>query len=336
MTSLDVLRTDVEGCVPLFVIVGLPDPTAARVREWLVRASLPGRGPLLPARYLAPRFPANGSIYRQSAVEASVRDAGDFVLRQRRDAKDPTTLAPSRFFLLYVRSHDEEVMLSWFDFFALSVPLDDVAESNTNNGHWRHDFKSALERVQCVIQAVNKRGHGEQELAARLLLSAKPTALLLPPQNFRVSADRSLADELRARRAKHRVEALLGLDDDIKPQRFEKRQLPNCPQIPGGAKVAYHQDSRGLVFPPDPTGHGPARELSDNPAPSALERRHVLRQLFRFGVPVPKSGYHHDAQLEAGRSLGGIGFDCAKQGVIYPKSSHVNVYPNDYVNVPKG
>lgn len=335
MASLDVLRTDVEGSLPLFVIVGLPGRAATYVQEALTRASRPGRGPLLPARYLVRPFPANGPLYRHNSVEAALRDAGDFVIRQRRDAKDPATLAPSRFFLLYVRTSDDEGMLSLFDFFALPVPLDDEVIFRNDSDQWHHDPGGAFERTQRVIQEINKGGHGVRDLAARILLAAKPTALLLPPQNFRVETNRPLSDEMRQRRTERRVDALLGLDDRIRPFRFEKRQLPNCPQLRAGSKGAYHQDSRGVVFPLDPTGHGPAREIPETPTPTALDRGYILRQLFRFGVPVPRPGYHHDAQLEAGRSLRGIQFECAQQGVLNPTSTHVNVFPNDYVNVPK-
>lgn len=163
------------------------------------------------------------------------------MVRQRRNATNPASAAPSRFFLLYVRTPDDESMLSLFDFFALPVPLDEYIVLYNDSGQWHHHPATAFERAQRVVQAINNGGYGARELAARLLLEAKPTALLLPPQNFRMETGRPLGDEMRRLRTQGDVNALLSLDDSIKTLRFEKRQLPYCPQMRKGVKGAFHQ-----------------------------------------------------------------------------------------------
>jgi hypothetical protein len=167
---------------------------------------------------------------------------------------------------------------------------------------------------------------------ARVRAVRDAEALQMPPSNFHLARDRPIAGLFQAlRRGEQAWDAAI---KGLEAQEFDKERLPRLRR--GVTRRAY-QDARGLVFLRAAllAHHGPNREVfeeddltEENEEGFEETAAQHLRGAFRFGCPLD-SGFHHDVQLEGGRTLENILLECARKGPRRSKHTYVNVYPND-------
>lgn len=318
--ELRALRSRRGASVPLFVIAGLPKETAVPVQT-----ALQGAQDLKVARYVTVDFGGKGGpIYTTNKVHALIASTGAFALRTRRSTElNREQIAPSRLYLLYVPSPEAECLLQAFDFFCMPIPI----LSGSGEPDWRFDLKQSLVRIRRAVRRVAKDSDSTvRYLHRKVTQTKKETPLRLPPQNFALK-EGLLAQSFRvALRPGGNWRTL----KSIKATKFLKEDLPRA--LKGKKRAYLYQDERGIVFPPDPTRHGPARELPKQA--SFDDFRRVLNQLFRFGMPL-SDGYHHDAQYPGTRAFTDVEFWCSRNGSLRVSGPYANVYPNDFVRLPK-
>lgn len=108
---------------------------------------------------------------------------------------------------------------------------------------------------------------------------------------------------------------------------FGGRGCPNCPN----QSTEVPCDARGLCFVRGT--HGKARAPEELPSEKTL-----LDALYRFGYPLNDSA-HFDTQFPKGREIPEEMFECVLNGRVPAKNTgrrtYVNIYPDDFVRVPK-
>jgi hypothetical protein len=251
-----------------------------------------------------------------------LRAVSEYAVRQLK--AQMSAPAPAQILLAYVPASDDERLLAEFDFFVFPVRLTRLAEYDHYGRQYRHDRTTAEGYVVSSIQTALR---DFVEVKRRLSSISMREPLFLPPRNFKVSQTERMADIFKDMR-----QAARPWGSPVTEIRTEKVTHDDLPKhVLGGGHKEVFSDSRGLLFPHDPTDHGPARDLPS--ASSHEERKQFMRSSFRFGVPLI-NGYHHDAQF-ARRDLGGTTFECPVGGIMQLNSDYANVYPNDFVRPGK-
>lgn len=91
-----------------------------------------------------------------------------------------------------------------------------------------------------------------------------------------------------------------------------------------------YQDSRNLVFPVTKMNEGNLRYDDAKKHP-----RHFLKGLYRLGM-LWDAGFHFDVKHISKPTLSGFKFICSvNKKVDSSKATHVNIYLNDFVRVPR-
>lgn len=298
---------------PLILVVGLPPPISTTVLKTVETEYRPTPRVLVP-----PSSTADDHLYKPAYCESLIRAVSEYAERQRKASPSPPV--PEHVLLAYVPSPDDDTLLRHLEFFVFPVRLSRLAEYNEHGRQLRHDLKVAN---SYVLSSIESAVTVFAELKRRLSSVTYKEPLHLPPNNFWISQD--------TRMAHHFSELLRGHASWSDPfthlcsVNLRHEDLPY--NIPRGAQKTVFRDSRGLVFPPDRTNHGPSRELP--PGSGSLDRELLLKSAFRFGVRLT-DGYHHDVQL-VGKEMKGQVFNCAVEGKLTLNCSHANVYPDDFV-----
>lgn len=297
----------------MIVLAGLPKTTDQRVTKRLESLK-----DLKPARYISVPFPKDpgSGCYSEQSITTLLRASAHFTLRQRRHQGE---LAPSRFYLIYVKAHDEENLLRMFDFFAFPVGVEIEALNRS------HEMK-VFEQLEPIVRRLLHDHEEAGFLAQAICGQSDKTPLLLPAKNFIVDGEETaFGGYLMSLRRREREWSNV----NVRSVRYTHDQLPKAVKVK--QTRPFFCDGRALVFVPDPCPHPPAREFDLDATTDEL--RALLNSLYRFGMPI-KDGYHFDVQA-VGRKLNAVPFVCIKQGQILVSGTHANVYPNDYVRYEK-
>lgn len=111
----------------------------------------------------------------------------------------------------------------------------------------------------------------------------------MPPRNFRVSDLERLSERFRGM-----VRQTTSWADPLPDiRRVKATSVELSKHVRPGARKDVLTDARGLLFPSAHARHALARELDADSAPR--DKRHLMRSLFCFGVPL-NDGYLHDVQ----------------------------------------
>jgi len=306
------------NAVDLFLLAGLPNPLHRRIENFL--QTLAGAN----AKVIAHASPSyDGPLYKKNAVDLLFEAGARFAIRRLKNRSDDQSARPKRIALLYVPADDDHNLLSPFDFFVFPIPLRDLAKFDELGHQKRHHPQSCEDAMRHGIEIY--RQELVRLIQQRIESRKSSEALLLPPLNF----------HLEDQRAKHAFGELTrgsrawqnALPDGILPEPFDKDRLPGF--LRHQETQMIYKDSRGIVFPCARASqqHG-GTEFDHHANVDVL--RDVLQITYRFGAALP-SGFHHDAQLEDGRHLKDMQFDCSRNGRLSVTGSHANIYPNDYV-----
>lgn len=308
--------------VDLFLLAGLPTPMHLYGQDLL--KSLSGQY----TKVIAPQSPSfdGGPLFRQSTIDSLLRASAQFSIRRLKNRSDEQGVRPRRIALFYVPARDDGRLLDAFDFFVFPVPLRNLAEyddSGKQKRHLRNEVEAAI-RTAFELYRDELIGFVLPRIESRK--SSEP--LLLPPVNFHLRGGRlrEVFRELihRARRWEN------PLPEGISADSFDHERLPGF--LRHEERQSIFKDVRGIVFPCARSRelHGlPENVDAQSEIPELLQ---LLRSVYRFGAPVP-DGLHHDAQLEWGKPLERVSFECSRRGTVFVGGSHASVYPNDYVRV---
>jgi hypothetical protein len=296
---------------PLVILAGLPNPICVAVAAAIETRSR--------TRVIyQPSCNDGRHLYTEKTVRALVNAVSGFAVRHLKSEEIP--LIPEHILLAYVPADDQERLLAEFEFYVFPVPLSLLAEYDENGRQNRHNRTLAEKYIVSSLETALREF---TEIKSRLSSVSDKEPLFLPPQNFRVSGTEPIAYVFRSMMRQRTSWA--DLIDSV--QRVAVTSDDLCKHIRKGIKKTVLSDARDLLFPHDPSEHGPERELpqdcSDN------DRKHLMRTSFRFGVRL-RNGFHHDVQF-AGRNLNGQTFECTREGLLQLNCSHANIYPNDYV-----
>jgi hypothetical protein len=307
--------------VDLLLLAGLPHPLHTRIGQFL--KELAGAY----SKVLAvPSRSHDGNLYRQNTIELLLRAAADFSIRRLTNRGEEQLPQPRRIALFYVPSDDEQQLIEAFDFFVFPAPLRDLAFFDSAGHQRRHDRDAGEQAIKKAFDVYSNELIGNLQPRIEGRKSSEP--LLLPPLNFHLREGRlrQAFCEL-TRRARTWDSAM---PDGIVPEMLDHEQLPQFLR-PQERQLLY-SDIRSVVFPcARPTRfHGQLPEVSLDS--KLLILQNFLRSVYRFGTPLP-DGFHHDAQLQEGRSFDKMSFACSRNGPISVSADHVNLYPNDYVGV---
>ena len=300
---------------PLVVLAGLPNPISAAVASAIEIRSR--------TRVINQSSGNDGRhLYTEKTIRALINAVSGFAVRHLRSQTVPPT--PKHILLAYVPADDQERLLAEFEFFVFPVRLSLLANYDENGRQHRHNLKLAEEYVVSSLETAHREF---MEIKRRLSNISDTEPLLLPPKNFRISDTERMADAFRAmvrqstswNNPVNSIKRVTVTSDDL------------WKHVRSGVQKTVLSDTRGLLFPHDPSEHGRESELPSDC--SEDDRKQLMTSSFRFGVPL-RDGFHHDVQF-AGRDLNGQRFDCARQGLLELSCSHANVYPNDYVRPAK-
>jgi len=297
--------------LPLLVLAGLPNPACAGIAS-LVEQHF--RSKVI--RHASGNDDAR--LYTDATIGALMNAVSGFAVRQLRSEAHPPV--PKHILLAYVPSDDDEGLLDAFEFFVFPVRLVSLSRYDEHGRQLRHDLKVATDRV---VSSLEVALHEFSDVKRRLSSISDTEPLFLPPENFHVSATLRAAGVFRAMFRQN-----TSWNDPVSSIQRVTVKSEDLPKVVrGGGQKRILSDTRGLVFPHDPSEHGLPRELPAECSPT--DRKDIMRSYFRFGVPL-RNGFHHDVQFP-GRNLKGELFDCCRQGRIELSCSHANVYANDYV-----
>ena len=105
-------------------------------------------------------------------------------------------------------------------------------------------------------------------------------------------------------------------------------EIFNC--IKKNKEFLCYEDSRHLAFPVTKMNEG---NLKFNP--SRMTSKHFLNGIYRLGMSWD-AGFHFDVKHISKPTLNGYKFTCSINGEIEGTgATHVNIYLNDFVRVPK-
>jgi hypothetical protein len=307
--------------VDLLLLAGLPHPLHARIEEFLKQvAGAYSKVIAVPSRS------HDGNLYREHTVELLLRAAADFSIRRLTNRGESQLPQPRRIALFYVPSDDDQQILATFDFFVFPAPLRDLALFDSAGHQRRHDRVACEQAIRKAYDVYSNELIGALQPRIEGRKSSEP--LLLPPLNFHLRERRlrqAFCELTRRTRTWER-----SMPDEIVPEMFDREQLPQF--LRHQERRMLFRDTRNVIFPCARATefHGQLPEVTPDSELRVLQD--FLRSAYRFGTPLP-DGFHHDAQLEGGRSFEGMSFDCARNGSISVSADHANLYPNDYVGV---
>jgi hypothetical protein len=305
--------------VDLFLIAGLPNPLHASVERFVQDLAGPA------AKVIAsPSSSFDGYLYRKNTVQSLLTAGAQFAIRRLKNRSDDQTARPRRIALLYVPADDQETLIDAFDFFVFPIPLRDLAQYESTGRQRRHDRSVCEQAIRKAIGIFTAQLIGILQRKIESRKSHEP--LLLPPVNFHLSDDRlkrAFRELTRGVRAWDKA-----MPDTVVAESFDRDMLPAFlrPQ----ERQFIFKDARGVAFPCSrPTEMHGAHEIDSAADVNCL--REMLQSTYRFGASLPQ-GFHHDAQFEYGRHFVQTPFDCCQKGALLVSGSHVNIYPNDFVN----
>lgn len=313
----------------LVVVVGLPPAVVGEVTGW-VEAALDKPVRVIPIA----ASPDDNRPYRRNQIEQVLANVVGYADRKRRAEQQP---APSSILLLYVPGGTDEHVLSSFDFFVFPAPLTPLAQFHEGQ-QLRHNREEVRRALQAVLVPTGGTMRQFEAVQARVRAVRDAEALQMPPMNFHLGRETPIR-ELFVRLRRGEVAWDLPIEG-LEVQGFDRERLP---RLRGGVTKRAYQDARGLVFLRADllAHHGPNREIEMEEADGAEEDEagadsaiQHLRGAFRFGAPLG-SGFHHDVQLEGGRSLEAINLECARRGPRRSRAAYVNIYPNDILRGKK-
>ncbi len=100
--------------------------------------------------------------------------------------------------------------------------------------------------------------------------------------------------------------------------------------IKENTELQCYQDSRNLVFPVTKMNEGHLRKEDAKKYP-----RHFLKGIYRLGM-LWDAGFHFDVKHITKPTLKGFKFICSVHGEVNnSNATHVNIYLNDFVRVPR-
>lgn len=303
--------------VDLFLLAGLPNPLHQRIEAFF--QSIAGAN----AKIIAHSSGSyDGNLYKKNNVEVLLSAAARFAIRRLKNRSDDQSARPRRIALFYVPAHDDNLLLSAFDFFVFPVPLRDLANFDEHGKQLRHQRQSCEEAVR---QGMNVYKQELVGLVQQRIESRKSSeALILPPRNFHLEGQRardSFSELTRGTRPWNNA-----FPAEVSPEHFDNGRLPF---LRHQETQMIYKDSRGVVFPCARASEAHGGTEFDHEAKVEV-LRDVLQRIYRFGAALP-TGFHHDAQFEAGRPFKDMAFECSKNGQLSVTASHANIYPNDYV-----
>jgi hypothetical protein len=307
------------NAIDLFLIAGLPNPLHQRIEKFL--QSLAGTN----TKVISNPSPSHNGLLYKNSVAVLLEAAARFAIRRLKNRSDDQCLRPKRIALFYVPAADDQILLSAFDFFVFPIPLRELANFDESGHQKRHDPQRCEEAVRHGIEVYKQ----ELVLTVQQRIESRKSseALLLPPMNFHLQGQRagdSFRELTRGIRAWQSV-----LPDEAVVEHFDYERLPDF--LRHQETQMIYKDSRGVVFPC-------ARAYEQH---GGIEFDHeakvevlcdLLQSIYRFGAALP-TGFHHDAQLEGGKQLKDIPFDCSRNGSLSVTASHANIYPNDFVRI---
>jgi hypothetical protein len=306
------------NAVDLFLLAGLPNPLHQRIEKFF--QSLAGTN----AKVISHPSPShNGPFYKKSAVAMLLEATARFAIRRLKNRSDDQSARPKRIALFYVPAADDHILLSAFDFFVFPVPLRDLAKFDESGHQKRHDPQSCEEAVRHGMEVYRQEliRIGQQRIESR----KSSEALLLPPVNFHLEDQRATHTFRELTRGARAWQS--ALPDGIAPEHFDNDRLPDF--LRHQETQMIYKDSRGVVFPCARASEPHGGTEFDHEAKIEV-LCDVLQSIYRFGAALP-TGFHHDAQLEGGKHLKDMQFDCSRNGSLAVTASHANIYPNDFV-----
>jgi hypothetical protein len=301
--------------VDMVVLAGLPPEHCT----WAVE-SLQSRARVAVG---APSAARDGVLYPTRVVQTLLKAAVQFAAR-RRSQGPLSPIHPNFVTLLYVRSPDEEALLSAFDFAVLPVPLGVLGVYGETGRMLRHERAAVQAELGDAFAPGARANAAAGEVRQRVDRRSEADALLLPPANFRVNRGdlTAMFKEYRSgfREPRDRF-------PELSPTALNSDALP---RLAKDEVRRVHVDERDLAFlhADDVAFHGHPRELPEDAESEA--HRSLLRTLYRFGGAL-LPGFHHDVQRRDGREMLDTPFDCCVAGSVTVSGSHANVYPNDFV-----
>jgi hypothetical protein len=307
--------------VDLLLLAGLPHPLHTRIEEFL--KDLAGTY----SKVIAVSSGSHdGNLYRRHPIESLLRAAADFSIRRLKNRGEGQLPQPRRIALFYVPADDEQQLLDAFDFFVFPVPLRDLALFDDSGHQKRHDRDACERALRKGFEVYSRELIGALQPRIEGRKSSEP--LLLPPLNFHLRERRLRQAFCELTRRTRAWES--AMPDDIVPEMFDKDQLPVF--LRHQERQMIFRDARNVVFPCARASefHGQLPKVDEDSDIFVLQD--FLRSVYRFGTPLP-DGFHHDAQLEGGRSFEQMSFDCSRNGPISVSADHANLYPNDYVGI---
>lgn len=307
------------GPQPLLVVAGLPLAVYRRATETF-QARFPDTIVMG-----APARKADGSLYPAVYLESLLRAVAGFTARRR--SNGPVQPSPASVTLFYVPSNDQEQLLAAFDFFAMPVPLEQLAKWSNHGRQLRHDCGFCEQEMVAAYKPTSEGRKALNEVTRRLGYESDNESLLLPPKNF-LTEEGCLASIFRQfrngqRSWSDRLKELGPTDlthDDV-PRRIAPKQTRH-PYV----------DVRGLAyFIANKAAYDGNVWETDEVAPIE-ELTMAMKSLYRFGASIPQ-GLHHDVQRRDGTDLRNAKFRCATKGLISSAEGYANIYPNDFVRV---
>jgi hypothetical protein len=308
--------------VDLLLLAGLPNPLHKRIEEFL--KELAG----VYSKVIAVSSASyDGPLYRQATVTILLRAAAEFSIRRLKNRGENQPPRPRRIVLFYVPTDDDEQLLSAFDFFVFPVPLRDLAEFDEAGHQKRHDRLVCEQAIRKAFDVYSRELIGLLQPRIEIRKSSEP--LLLPPRNFHLpqrKLQQSFCELTRRTRTWENA-----MPDGVHPEMFGHEQLPAF--LGYQERQLIFRDARDVIFPCARANELHWRPPDDlQPESDVRVLQDFLRSIYRFGTPLP-DGFHHDAQLEWGRTFDEMAFDCSRNGVIPVTGTHANIYPNDFVRI---
>jgi hypothetical protein len=305
--------------VDLFLIAGLPHSLHSRVEQFAQDLAGPA------AKVIGSPSPAvDGFLYRKNTVRSLLIAGAQFAVRRLKNRSDDQTARPRRIALLYVPADDDESLIEAFDFFVFPIPLRELEQFDDAGKQLRHRREACEQAIRKAIETyrVDLVGILQRRIESRK--SHEP--LLLPAVNFHlgdVRLKRAFCELTRGTRAWQNA-----MPDGIVAETSDNERLPGF--LRSQERQTVFKDTRGVLFPCSRPAemHG-AQNLEVNA--DVVRLREMLQSTYRFGTSLPQ-GFHHDAQFDYGRPFDRTPFDCCQKGTLLVSGSHVNIYPNDFVN----
>jgi hypothetical protein len=303
------------------LVAGLPPATHNRAIT-----ALKQRFPEWEIRGLAATPKDGGLLYPKAAREELARQATDFVVQRRARVPNPPT--PRSIILLFVPAPDSEKLLEMFDFAVMPQPLVTLNLWDERGAQLRQTWSAVEEALNASLAASGPARMALNLVTERLNRQADNEGLLLPPRTFTTN-EGFLADEFVAFRSGVRPweDRLTHLG----PAELTHQDIARIPEektrrsFVDARRIAY------LIAHPSAYHAEPRTKGEDADLVTLLNQ---LRTLYRFGAGLPP-GLHHDAIYRDGSAFKRTPFQCSQAGHREVSAAYVNIYPDDFLRIPK-